>query len=187
VAQVARKPDARHFGDWRQKFIEVLREIPNPSEAARRAGVSRGHAYRVKGTDEEFAQAWLAALEEGVDKAEREAWRRGVEGVPRPVYGNMGEDDKGRKLGTGIVGITPEFSDRMLELLLKAHRPDKFRERYSVEDDRQASVDERILAVAKNIEQLVREGKGLPSSEILETEVGPDGVAEVRTDDDQDI
>jgi hypothetical protein len=102
----------------RKRFLDVLRETCNVSEAARCCGVSRRVAYNHREADPAFRKEWDEAVEETIDKLEREAWRRGVEGVDRPVT-FQGE----------ITATYKEYSDRMLELLLKAHRPEKYKER----------------------------------------------------------
>ena len=53
-------------------------------------------------------------MDEAADALEREAWRRGAEGVSRPVY------QQGRE-----VGVIQEYSDALLIHMLKAHRPEK--------------------------------------------------------------
>lgn len=106
----------------RERFIATLAETCNVSEACRAAGIGRTTAYEWKEADEAFAAAWDDAEQEAADKLEREAWRRGVEGTDKPVT------FQGR-----ICDTYKEYSDRMLELLLKAHRPDKFVERQKVE------------------------------------------------------
>jgi hypothetical protein len=105
----------------REKFLEVLRATCNVSEAARSIGVSRTAAYERR-SDPIFAMAWDEAEQEAADRLEREAWRRAAEGTKKPIV------YKGK-----VTGHYLEYSDRMLELLLKAHRPDKFRERVSTE------------------------------------------------------
>lgn len=105
----------------REKFLEVLRATCNVSEAARAVGISRTAAYERR-ADAQFALAWDEAEQEAADRLEREAWRRAAEGTKKPIV------YKGK-----ITGHYVEYSDRMLELLLKAHRPDKFRERVSTE------------------------------------------------------
>lgn len=102
----------------RKRFLEVLRATANVSEAARRCGLTRRAAYNHRDADPTFRAEWDEAVEEAIDKLEREAWRRGVEGVDRPVT-YQGE----------ITATFKEYSDRMLELLLKAHRPDKYKDR----------------------------------------------------------
>lgn len=102
----------------RERFLAVLAETCNVSEAARSAGISRTAAYDWREDDEAFAAAWEQAEQEAADKLEREAWRRAVEGTDKPV------------VFQGVITDTyKEYSDRMLEILLKAHRPDKFIER----------------------------------------------------------
>ena len=103
------------------KFLTVLREHCNVSEAARACGIARQYAYEVRGRDEAFAKLWIEAEQEAADKLEREAWRRGVEGTDKPIV-YQGE----------VTGTYKEYSDRMLELLLKAHRGEKFKERADV-------------------------------------------------------
>lgn len=105
----------------REAFLAVLRETCNVSAAARAAGISRTAAYEHR-ADPVFAMAWDEAEQEAADRLEGEAWRRAVDGTDKPVV-HQGK----------ITTTYKEYSDRMLELLLKAHRPDKFRERVSTE------------------------------------------------------
>jgi hypothetical protein len=101
--------------------------MANVRAACEIAGVGRTTAYKTKAEVASFSRQWDEALEQACDRLEQEAWRRAVAGVERPVFGNMGD-----KQGAGQVGVIREYSDRMLEILLKAHRPEKFRERYDV-------------------------------------------------------
>jgi len=107
---------------WRPKFLEALAETANVSEAAQYAGVDRSTAYRHKERYEQFASDWEDALEQACDSLEREAWRRAVEGVDHPV------------MYQGIITDTyKDYSDTLLIFLLKAHRPEKFRERTALD------------------------------------------------------
>ena len=106
----------------REKFLAVLRETCNVSEAARAAAIGRRTAYEWRDADETFAADWDDAEQEAADKLEREAWRRAVEGVDKPVTHQ------------GVITATyKEYSDRMLEILLKGHRPEKFTDRLKAE------------------------------------------------------
>lgn len=105
----------------REVFLTTLRKTCNVSAAARAAGISRTAAYEHR-ADPVFAMAWDEAEQEALDGLESEAWRRGVEGVDKPIT-HQGK----------ITATYKEYSDRMLELLLKAHRPEKYRERVSTE------------------------------------------------------
>lgn len=81
---------SHHLHDWKAIFLAALREIPVVSHAARAAGVSYRHVYHAREDDSEFARLWEEALEEGIDRAEQEAFRRAVVGFEEPVI------DKGR-------------------------------------------------------------------------------------------
>jgi hypothetical protein len=127
------------------KFIEVLRDTCNVSEAARAIGVSRGYAYQYKGEHADFSCLWDEAEQEAVDAVEMEARRRGVEGWEEPVF------YKGEQCGT-----IRRYSDRMLELLLKAHRPEKYA-------DRKVFTGKDGGPVAMSFLQLVEEIQNEPS------------------------
>lgn len=106
----------------RTTFLETLRATGNVTGAAAAAGVSRTCAYEHRAADEAFAAAWKEAEEIATDALEAEARRRAIEGVEEPVY-YLGKE----------CGRVRKYSDRMLEILLKAHRPGKFRENVSME------------------------------------------------------
>lgn len=78
--------------------------------------------YRLREAEPDFAAAWDAAVEEGTDLLEDEARRRAVEGVikERGVY------YRGDLVGTEI---EINYSDGLMTTLLKARRPDVYRER----------------------------------------------------------
>lgn len=88
----------------RETFLDTLRETCNVSEAARAAGIGRRTAYDWRDADEAFAAEWDDAEDEAIDKLEKVARDRAIDG-----------------------------SDRMMEILLKAHRPDKYVERFKGE------------------------------------------------------
>jgi hypothetical protein len=81
---------AHHHFDWKPVFLESLRAMPVVAHACAAVGIERSTAYRAREADEGFAQAWDDAMEEGVDRAEGEAYRRAVVGFEEPVI------DKGR-------------------------------------------------------------------------------------------
>lgn len=111
-------------------FLEALSLTGNVTESAKRAGFSRDYAYEVREKDAGFASRWDSALEEACDRMELEARRRAVDGIPR------------MKFHQGVAILDPrtlepyiemEYSDGLLTTLLKAHRPEKFRDKSSVE------------------------------------------------------
>lgn len=88
----------------RETFLESLRSVPNVSAASRAAGFGRSAAYQWRNEDPEFALEWDEAIEESIDSLEQVAFER-----------------------------AKDQSDRMLEILLKAHRPEKYVEKKLIE------------------------------------------------------
>lgn len=88
----------------RETFLAELRVTCNVSHSARAAGVGRRTVYDWREADPVFAEAWVDAEEEAVDALELAARNRAIDG-----------------------------SDRMMEILLKAHRPEKYVERVKSE------------------------------------------------------
>ena len=81
---------AQHPYDWKPIFLAALRELPVVAHACKVVGIERSTAYRAAEADEGFRKAWDDAMEEGIDRAEQEAYRRAVVGFEEPVI------DKGR-------------------------------------------------------------------------------------------
>jgi len=121
-----RKPPAP--ADWKERFIASLEEYPVVATALTRAQVSKTHAYDTKAADPEFAEAWRLALETGADKIEQTALEVAHEGdvVMTCTYHENGA------LATCKVQQfrSRGFQDR--QMMLKAIRPERFRERYEV-------------------------------------------------------
>lgn len=113
----------------RRLFCDSLRKNGNVSAAAKRVGMSRDTVYRWRELDPVFSAEWDEAVATGLDKCEQELHRRGVLGVIKPVFGTL----PGKSAGSGVVGKIREYSDTCLIFLLKAARPEKFRDRYGVE------------------------------------------------------
>lgn len=105
----------------RETFLAALSETGNVTMAASAAGLSRQSLYRHRKTDQAFAEAWAEAERIGVEAMEDEAKRRAFAGYEEPVY------QGGRR-----VGEIRRYSDTLATLLLKAHAPEKYRERSDV-------------------------------------------------------
>jgi len=106
----------------KQKFLVALAQTGVVGTSAARAGLSVRTLKSIRKTDREFAELWDDAIDFAADVAENEAFHRGVHGEVEPVF------FKGAQVGEVI-----RKSDRMLELVLKARRPEKFRENFKVE------------------------------------------------------
>lgn len=139
----------RSAPDWGPAFLEALAGTANIRAACRAAKVGRSTVYDRRDSEVEFARAMAAALEDAVDDLELEARRRAHDGCNKPVV-YKGElmgfwvDAKGDRLplgadpaeheGARFVPLTiKEYSDTLMVLLLKAHRPEKYREHHKVE------------------------------------------------------
>jgi hypothetical protein len=110
--------------DWRPRFLAAFGEHVTVSEACRVAGVSRRNVYDERARSEAFAADWAEIEEGSTERLEAEALRRAVEGwVERPVFDKEGVQ----------VGEVRKFSDTLLIFMLKARRPDTYRERYQHE------------------------------------------------------
>lgn len=107
---------------WVDKFITTLGQVGNVSLACHAVGISRTTAYKARNRYSSFADQWNEAIAEAADILEGEARRRAVDGVEKPIY------YKGV-----LVDTVREYSDGLLTLLLKAHKPERFRERRQIE------------------------------------------------------
>jgi hypothetical protein len=133
-----------------EKFLEALRDCANVTTAAASIGVRRAYMYeyRAKPGKEAFSRRWDEAIEEGVDKLEREMWRRAVEGVDEPVFQN------GRR-----VGLIRRYSDTLAIFLAKGHRPQKYKERreLSGDPDRPLRIDKSEMT-DEELEAIIAKG-----------------------------
>ena len=86
-------------GDWRPAFLATLRSSGNIRAASQAAGIHRSVAYRHRDLDAGFAAEWQAAMDDAIDVLEDVARSRAL-----------------------------RSSDNLLIFLLKAHRPDLYRE-----------------------------------------------------------
>lgn len=71
--------------DWRPAFLVALAECPVISTAARAADVNPTTVWLNCKKDPAFNEQVKAAMEQGVDRAEAEAFRRAVVGFEEPV------------------------------------------------------------------------------------------------------
>ena len=148
-----RTPKKTTAPDWAGPFLHALRGSSNIRAACEASGVGRRTVYDRRDSDPEFARAMAEALEDATDLLEGEARRRAYEGVERPVYGSGGAG-----AGTVEVGTVREYSDSLMMFLLKAHRPEKFRERYEVRH--QGEVKVTVSAEEMSDDELARIAAG---------------------------
>ncbi len=108
----------------KHRFLEVLRKSPNVTVAARVAGIATSTVAKHRKEDALFEERFQEALNEAIDMLEHQAHIRAFSGVEEGVY------YKG-----GLVDTQVKYSDALTMFLLKAHRPDKYRERSQVDSN----------------------------------------------------
>lgn len=162
---------AHHHFDWKPAFLAALRELPVIAHACKAVGIERSTAYRARETDEAFAEAWDAAVEDGVDRAEQEAFRRAVVGFEEPVIdkGRLAyryeryevEDVNGVKQehyrlqldanGQPIPLTVRKHSDALLALYLKGRRKKVYAERTEVTGADGGPVQQSQVVIATGV------------------------------------
>lgn len=109
-------------------FLAAYRVTGNITVGCDAAGVARSTFYAWRDIDPEFVAELVDARDEAADLLEIEARRRAVEGVVRREKKAQQPD------GTWVTSeIETVYSDQLLMFLLKAARPETYRERSSVE------------------------------------------------------
>jgi hypothetical protein len=115
-------------------YLTAYRQTGNASAAAKLAGINRDTPYKFaeRHPDHPFSDEWRQAHVEAVEALELVARQRAMEGLNEPVFGNL-RGEQGQNLGTGIVGHVRRPSDTLLIFLLKAMKPEVYRERFGVD------------------------------------------------------
>jgi hypothetical protein len=137
-----KKPTADRMQRAKEIFLTALAECGNVTYAASRAGIPRRTVYALRKKDEEFAKAWRESADIGVRILEDEACRRAMEGVETPVF-YQGKE----------VGVVRKYSDTLLMALLKAHRPEKYADKYRIEQDHDGNFGEAMSRIIQRKRQ----------------------------------
>lgn len=96
-------------------FLHHLGRTGSITFAATRAGLPRRALYKLRAADPAFAGRWKEALHLGMERLQDDAMRRALNGTERAVIRN------GQK-----VGSVQQFDNRLLQFLLRAHRPETY-------------------------------------------------------------
>lgn len=117
--------------DWAPRFLEALAESANVRASCRVAGINRSTAYERRASDSKFAAAWVEAEQEACDVLEAVAWARATSG-----------------------NTEDRHSATLLIFLLKAHRPERYRETLRQEHTSPPEAPVKVdLTVEKSPEQ----------------------------------
>ena len=98
-----------------RNFLRLLAHSGSVTFAAFKAGIERRTLYRRRANNEEFAAEWDEALQLGIDRLQDNAMQRALHGTERPLYRN------GKQVGT-----TQQYDNKLLQFLLRAHRPEVY-------------------------------------------------------------
>lgn len=129
---------------WEAEFLEVLSEWGVVRYAAAKAGISHMTVYRRREASPEFARKMEEAEEASTQYLETEAIRRASRGTNKPVF-HRGQE----------VGFIREYSDTLLIFMLKARRPEAYRERLEVRGNvthtHRSEIDEAIRELSEEL------------------------------------
>ena len=109
---------------WADAFFTHMSLRGIVSGSCDAAGVARRTAYDQRENNPEFAKRWGEAEAKATERLEAEAWRRATEGREEPVFW------QGERVDTVM-----KYSNTLMIFLLKAHNPEKYRERYDIRAD----------------------------------------------------
>lgn len=124
-----------------ERFLALLGEGYTVAAAAKTVCVSRSNVYKRREADETFAADWDAALEEGTEYLEQEARRRAVKGVKREkLHFYQGEVIKDPDTGKPYKEVVTDYSDTLLIFLLKARKPEVYRDHATVKHEGKVGV-----------------------------------------------
>ena len=121
--------------NWRPAFLQTLKETGNVLLSCRVAGISRKQAYKTRQTNAAFAAEWADCMDDAIDMLEDIAVQR-----------------------------AKTVSDVLLIFLLKAHRPEVYRETVNLRIEHARIIeDTRRLAEERGLdpEAAVAEAKAL--------------------------
>jgi hypothetical protein len=128
----ASDPSRAHNENWsRDGFLAAFEKTGMVSRACEQIGISRQTAYVERQRNEDFAIEWADVEERTTETMEREAYRRAVEGVTEPVV----------SAGKHVTDVQ-SYSDRLLEFMLKARRPEKYRDRVDIKHS--GGIEQRV-------------------------------------------
>ena len=162
---------AHHPFPWRAAFLAALREMPVILRACEAVGINRSTVWRAREADPEFAKDWDDAMEDGIDKVEQEAIRRGVVGFEEPVVHKGGLAYRMERvvhpdgavtyqpvldpMGQPIPLTVRKHSDALLALVLKGRRKKVYADRTELTGAEGAAVQVDETARSARVAQLL--------------------------------
>ena len=115
VPNVDTKPYGKMTPQKKRKFLEKLARTGNLHAAAADIGMSRSSMYKLMARDTAFRQRVEMARDKASGNLDEAAYKRGVEGVDKPIYNRNGQ----------IIGTEKVYSDKLLMKLMEANDPER--------------------------------------------------------------
>lgn len=134
--------DQQRASAWRRRtaFLREFARTGVVAAAVRAAGVGPDVVKHWR-KDPAFRELYDEAREEAADALEQEARRRALDGYDEPVlYRGLPTIARDPATGEERLLTVRRYSDQLLAILLKAARPEKFRENHSVEVEARGGV-----------------------------------------------
>ena len=161
--------------DDKEAFLAALREMPNISRAARLLGREPRNMRYYKANDPAFSEAWDEALKQGIELMEEIAHKRAFYGTDKPLThqgqltyqrdfaAQVVDPETGelrtvapheapykRDANNNLIPLTvAEVSDTLIQFMLKAHMPEKYRERQDINVTGSIDIATAILEARK--------------------------------------
>ena len=110
------------------------------ARAAELGGVARSTLYAMRRADPAFARRWDEAMQQGLDSLQDHAVDRATVGLARPVW-----------RGGRQVGSVAQPDNRLLQFLLKAHRPEIYDRTKAAAAQRPFDLARRMAAAEKRM------------------------------------
>ena len=114
--------------EMQETFLDLYREFGSIRKCAEALGISTTAIYKHRNGDPEFDEQCIQAEEDFSDGVDENITDRAVNGTQEPlVYqGKIMKDEAGHPV------MVTRHSDRLAELVVKAQKPDKYRERREI-------------------------------------------------------
>lgn len=147
VAVAKRKRSAvGRLRPWHKVFLKAFAQCGIIRVAAEQAGIGRTAIHDALHSNPKFAAQYAEALVQADELIEAHALRRATVGEPEPLFMNT-------KNGPVQVATLMRKSDRLLEFILKARRPEKYREniRQEISGPNGAPLQSAIIPTQVNI------------------------------------
>jgi hypothetical protein len=163
--------------ELQENFLDLYRELGSARKCAEILGISTVLISKKRNGDPDFDEECIQCEEDFADMVDENITQRALMGVEEPVVyqGKIMKDENGHPLKVS------RQSDRLAELVVKAQRPDKYRERKEITG---AGGGEFTIAI-KSSSDMASERK--PDAKIKRISEDEANRQEVETDEGEEV